>query len=341
MRNSIQLRHKMPKNINVAPRYDIWNEKYEPWLHMKRMGRLVGTGFYIPPEWYNHFRMFPPINHNFQEEKTLNPQNRGEPTQDGTDTLSAERWKLREELGQRSRSLAAEGMRYYNLFWIRKPLEEMEKQYYIYKGKGLNHDGAIRRTLQDFYSQLATRKRAGLIQSEEARLSGEFISMREAATVISALAHLQKHDMTPHQVSALATEKRQQSTGDQMLRASIEPFQRKVAKQPKPVETSPAEKADEVADSAAALSEKVASDATAAAADGGSATAEATKSVEEAEEAPPFSHAVLFEELSGGDRAVVVTTNPNDTIAKLRSQATGDTGDVEWFSGEGPSYPTS
>ncbi len=325
----------------------MWNEKYEPWRHLRNMGRLVGTGFYIPPEWYNHFRMFPPINNNFQEEKTLNPNNRSEPTQDGADTLSEERARLREELGQRSRSLAAEGMRYYNLFWVRKPLEDMERQYYVFKGSGMSHDAAIRKTLGEFYTRLAERRRAALIQSEEARLSGEFLSMREAATVIGALAHLQRHELTPQQVTLLAQRKRADVVEGDVLSARIERYAKKkevttpapdgggAPERPATPEEDPSQKQPTGEALLGAPAATPGDQPGPPEIEGGATSASLT-----------FEGAVLFDELAGGTpsegRAVVVKPNPGgDTLAKLQSRAMADTGSVEWFSASGPSYPTS
>lgn len=204
MRRTFGFLYKTPKNIGVAPRYDIWNEKYEPWEHMRRMGRLVGTGFYIPPGWYNHFRMFPPINHNFQQEKTLNPHNRSDPTSELNSSLSSKRIAIREELGRKSRLLASEGMRYYNIFWIQKPLDRMEKQYFDLERKGIRHDVALKKVLEAFYNEITAKKRVAAIQAVEAKLSGKFISMREAVVIMNVLSQLQNKQFSPHQASQLS-----------------------------------------------------------------------------------------------------------------------------------------
>ncbi|KAG5482966.1 hypothetical protein LSCM4_07175 [Leishmania orientalis] len=222
MRRSSWCLYKIPKNMGVAPRFDTWNEKYEPWEHLKRMGRLAGTGFYIPPEWYHHFRMFPPINHNFQQERTLNPHNASEPTQDDTDHLSAERVALRDELARKSRLLASEGMRYYNVFWVRKPLDRMERQYYELRRKGVAHSVAIKQVLQMFYDDLTVKKRVAAIQAEEAKLSGKYISMREATVIMGVLTQLQKEQLTPHQVTLLAKEKREKAQAGEAFAATVE-----------------------------------------------------------------------------------------------------------------------
>lgn len=222
MRRTSGWLYKIPKNMGVAPRFDTWNEKYEPWEHLKRMGRLAGTGFYIPPEWYNHFRMFPPINHNFQQERTLNPHNASEPTQDDTDHLSTERVALREELARKSRLVASEGMRYYNVFWVRKPLDRMERQYYELKRQGVPHAAAIKRVLQLFYDDLAVKKRVAAIQAEEAKLSGKYISMREATVIMGVLTQMQREQLTPHQVTLLVREQREKAQHGDAYVASVE-----------------------------------------------------------------------------------------------------------------------
>lgn len=168
------------------------------------MGRLAGTGFYIPPEWYNRFRMFPPINHNYQQEKTLNPHNQSEPTSHSV-SLDAERAQIRDELARKSRHLASEGMRYYNIFWVKKPLDRMEQDYFeLTKKKGVAHAVAIKRVLEAFYDEIAAKKRVAAIQAEEAKRSGKFISMREAVVVMSILSQIQRDQLTPHQASLLA-----------------------------------------------------------------------------------------------------------------------------------------
>lgn len=221
MRRNVITLYKTPKNMGVAPRYDQWMDKHEPWEHMKRMGRLVGTGFYIPPEWYSHFRMFPPINHNFQQEKTLNPRNNPDPTSSGTNTLSSDRVAIRQELAHRSRLLASEGMRYYNLFWVRKPLDRMEKQYMDLTRKGAQHSYAMKRVLDSFYDEITVKRRVAAIQEEEAKLSGKFISMREAIAVMAILSHVQREQLSPHQAAVLAKVQKQRSHNEMPVRATL------------------------------------------------------------------------------------------------------------------------
>lgn len=221
MRRNFSFLYKTPKNIGVAPRYDVWNEKYEPLEHMRRMGRLVGTGFYIPPEWYNHFRLFPPINHNFQPEKTLNPTNRSEPTGEMSSSLSTERMSIRNELKKKSRLLASVGSRYYNIFWIRKPLDRMEKNYFDLERKGVRHDVALTKVLQTFYDELAAKKTVLAMQAAEAKISGKFISMKEAVVVINVLSQLQNKHFSPHQASLLVKHQFRRSHNEEPFHATI------------------------------------------------------------------------------------------------------------------------
>ncbi|AAZ11266.1 uncharacterized protein TEOVI_000061200 [Trypanosoma equiperdum] len=308
MRQCVVRRYKMPKNMGVAPRFDTWNEKYEPWEHMKRMGRLVGTGFYIPPEWYNHFRMFPPINHNFQQEKTLNPHNASEPTQDDTSTLSPERVALRDELARKSRLVASEGMRYYNIFWVRKPLDTMEKEYYELKRRGVDHGEAIRKVLQGFYSGLAVKKRVAAIQAEEAKLTGRFITMREATVVLGVLAKLHKEQLTPHQVSLLAKEQGETTQSGAKLTAIVSRTQPHVNKEASSPATSEAvgSNTEEESLSADALASMLSEDG---------------------------------EQSAVGTRyQVEVKETANDSVRQLREKAEDQTGFPDWYTGESPTY---
>lgn len=310
MRSSLVLKWKVPKNLSVAPRYDVWNAKYEPWAHMKRMGKLVGTGFYIPPEWYNHFRMFPPIHHNFQQEETLNPQNASEPTQIGATTTSAERLRLRDELARKSRSVASEGMRYYNLFWIQKPLDAMERQYFRLKKSGIPHDVAVKKVLQEFYDNLAVKKRVATIQSEEAKLSGGFISMREAMTVLNVLSHLQKEQVTPHQVATLATDKLETSRSGSVLTGVVERV-----------------KATAVA-AASAATATTSTDASAASASPATSTtmsAESLSAMLQDEEAATTAASTI------SSYTVKVSPAADDNLPKLRETATDHSGVLDWF----------
>lgn len=299
MRRTLQCRYKIPKNMGVAPRFDTWNEKYEPWEHMKRMGRLAGTGFYIPPEWYNHFRMFPPIQHNFQQERTLNPQNASEPTQDDTDHLSAERFALRDELSRKSRLLASEGMRYYNIFWVEKPLDRMERRYYELKRQGVAHSIAIKQVLQGFYNEIAVKKRVAAIQAEEAKLSGKFITMREATVVMGILAQLQREQLTPHQVTLLAKEQQGLAHDGESFTAAVE---RSSQAADAPAD-APAE--GEVM-SAASLADLLSSE------------------TERESDAPAYSYKVVVEE------------TPYDSVRQLQEAATDGTGNSDWYSGASP-----
>lgn len=299
MRRSCAQLYKIPKNTGVAPRFDTWNEKYEPWEHMKRMGRLAGTGFYIPPEWYNHFRMFPPINHNFQQEKTLNPQNQSEPTQDDTDHLSGERMALRDELARKSRLVASEGMRYYNIFWVRKPLDRMERQYYELKKKGVAHSVAIKKVLESFYDELTVKKRVAAIQAEEAKLSGKFISMREATVIMGVLTQLQKEQLTPHQVTLLAKERREAAYNGDAVEATVE---RTVA--------------------------------TAADADGADAAGEAM-SADSLADLLSGDADVESDEPAASYKVHIHDTR-HDSVRQLQEAATDGTGNADWYTGASP-----
>ena len=189
MRSTCVLFRRHEKNKGVAPRWDIWQNKYDAWVHLKRMSKLAGTGYYIPPNWYQHFRMFPPISHNFHEERTLNPYANSEPTQLDME-LDEGRQKLRQELGMKSRSLAAAGNRYFSQFWIQKPLDTMERKYYdLTSNKKLSHREAVDMLLKEHQKERQTRRRVQLIQAEQAKQSGKYITMREATALMSLLHH--------------------------------------------------------------------------------------------------------------------------------------------------------
>lgn len=207
--------HMMPRNQGVGPKYDTWSDKYDPWQHLRRMAKLVGTGMYIPPNWYSHFRMFPPITHAFKEEKTLNPYTVEEVTQEQFNTLSEDRRFVREELAKRSRTLASTGMRYFNIFWAEKPLDDAERQYYVLrKANGLSHEEALKKVLTEFYEKQALRRRSHMIQSEEAQMTGKFLTMREAMSIVQLLGDAQRLGLAPHQFSEIAqrTHERASST---------------------------------------------------------------------------------------------------------------------------------
>ena len=274
---------KMPKNLAMAPDFESWNGKYEPWAHLRAMGRLVGTGFYIPPEWYNHFRMFPPQS-SFHEEQTLNPHNEGDATQVRSE-LDETRAAVRAELGRRSRTLASEGMRYYNLFWIKKPIDEMERKYFKLTSNGASHENALKMALEEYQQQMATKKRVSAIQAEEAKLSGNFITMREASAVVGALSHMRANRFAPHHASVLSSDMRAQAALDSPL-------------------------------------------------DVGSKWTEGTKTPEAPSD--DLTSESLFSFMDeDGEGSVSVTTTPTkyDRVATLKEQATGGTGDADWYSG--------
>lgn len=305
MRRSFILLYKTPKNMGVAPRYDLWNEKYEPWEHMKRMGRLVGTGFYIPPEWYNHFRMFPPVNHNFQQEKTLNPQNHSEATNDPllSSSLTPERVAVRDELARKSRLLASEGMRYYNIFWVQKPLDRMEQHYLEMRRKGVQHSVAIKKVLEKFYDEITAKKRVAAIQAEEAKLSGKFISMREAVVVMNILAQLQKEQFSPHQASLLANVQRERSHNEKAFYATME--------EQVPSSSGSRNSSSPSGSSSAAVSPDALADMLSD--DGGSARAE-----------------------SGSGMRITVHASNAESIQGLQDAATDYTGSPDWYTGASP-----
>ncbi|CUI14568.1 Hypothetical protein, putative [Bodo saltans] len=325
MRRNGVLLWKVPKNRSVAPQFDVWNEKYEPWAHMKRMGKIVGTGFYIPPEWYNHFRMFPPMHHNFQQEKTLNPQNASEPTQDDRTSISAERLKLRDELARKSRALATEGMRYYNLFWVQKPLDAMERQYFRLQKQGVPHNVAIKKVLQEFYDSLAVKQRVAHIQSEEAKLSGGFITMREATTVLAVLAQLQKEQLTPHQVATLAADRHREVQSGDIVQGTAETVVAAAAT-PAAAPTATTDAAPSTTDVATSAKADDATAVDASATEAMNAAALSAMLDDEAGSSAPTS-----------SLKVTVKDSPSDSLPKLRQTATDETGDFEWF-GMGVSY---
>lgn len=300
LRVSPWLAFRLPKNMGVAPRHDLWREKYDAWAYLRRMGRIVGTGFYIPPEWYNHFRMFPPIQHNFLEEKTLNPHNDSEPTQSQQDHVAASRRAIRDELAKQSRSLASDGMRYFNMFWVEKSLDKAERQYYNNKRRGFNHEEAIKAALEEYYSEMATKARVHLIQSEEAKVSGNFITMREAGAVLNVLTHIQSARLAPHQYGELADSIRSTANDDRLKKATIIDTSKEPAAAPL---APPAEKdavGGETADgsAAAALHDTLASDNT-----------------------------VCIEDVNA------------DSVPRLRETATDNTGIAGWYHGASPMYP--
>jgi hypothetical protein len=197
--------------MGVGPDYDVWWKKYDAWNALNRMRRLVGTGFYIPPEWYNHFRLFPPPHNTPMEEQTQNPQAHTEHQKGPYE--SASRMELRDALAKQSRGAASAGNRYMNLFWVTKPLDEMERSYYRYCADlGLSHEEAIQRVVREYHSREAVRMRVQAIQQEEAKLSGKFLTMREGTAVIHALAHVHGGQLAPHEFAALATGLRNHNT---------------------------------------------------------------------------------------------------------------------------------
>eukprot|EP00759_Apiculatamorpha_spiralis_P053513 PhF_6_TR6228/c1_g1_i1/m.9403 len=237
LRRSIPSYRKKPRNSNVAPQYDDWWKKYDAWTVMNRMSKLVGTGFYIPPEWYQHFRMFPPPHNMAREEQThnhmANPQNQKSPYANET------RMQVRQALAQHSRSAASAGNRYANLFWVMKPLDEMERSYYRYVSEfGYRHEEAVEKVVNEYYAKEATRTRVHSLHQEEARLSGKFITMKEGLAVIQALAHIQSSQMAPHEFAQMANRIEDYNTKQSSSRVvNTVTYETKTEKQP---ETTPA-----------------------------------------------------------------------------------------------------
>lgn len=242
--------YKNPRNQHVAPEHDKWHAKHEAWVQLKRMSKLAGTGYYIPPAWYQHFRMFPPVHHNFNQAETENPHNAAEQTQVAGDKLHedhAQRAALRTELARHSRSAASAGNRYLNQFWVRKPIDDMEREYYsLTKTHGVAHDEAIRRVIRQYHKKQAVRARVHTIQAEEARQTGKFITMREALSVMNLLQGIQSATLATHQYAEIADEARTRYSEDPMVEAAV--TQRRVARaKPEPVAA-----ADETSGAAAA-----------------------------------------------------------------------------------------
>eukprot|EP00744_Colponema_vietnamica_P021328 GILI01030443.1.p1 GENE.GILI01030443.1~~GILI01030443.1.p1 ORF type:complete len:282 (-),score=38.03 GILI01030443.1:46-801(-) len=250
--------------------------------------------------------MFPPISNNFLEEQTMNPHNQSEPTQIRTE-LDGTRAAVREELGKRSRALASEGMRYYNIFWVQKPLDEMERKYYQLKESGIGHDDAIRAALEMFHTRLSGKKRVAAIQAEEAKLSGNFITMREASSVLSALVHLEKKRATPHH--------------------AVELVERKAAL---------ASEAPLKIGTARWVQNRTVTLAAAVDADGDSEATPPT-AVAEGDADGLFS----FLEDSSGKMVVDTSDTPSESVAALREQATNRTGSSAWYGGSSPQYTVS
>lgn len=297
MRTTFISRHMMSRNAGVAPKFDTWSDKYDAWRYMRRMSKLVGTGFYIAPNWYHHFRMFPPQSHSFKQEHTENPYAVEEPTQEQFDSVDSDRRALRDELARRSRSLASAGMRYFNIFWVKKPLDDAERRYFALRrgNAGLGHDDAMKQVLSEFYQKQALRRRSHMIQAEEAQMTGKFLTMREAMSVVQLLGDAQKMSLAPHQFAELAQSARSRtSNGETTVGAS-----RTVAQQ------SDANKRGETM-SAEALHAMLSGSGDASAQD--SAAGRTTMST-----------------------TVVVEDAESDSVSSLKNISTGSTGSVDWF----------
>lgn len=308
-RSTVTVRHLMPRNAGVAPKFDTWSDKYDAWRHMRRMGKLVGTGFYIAPNWYHHFRMFPPHTHHFKEEKTMNPHAVEEPTQEQFDSVTADRRALRDELARRSRTLASAGMRYFNIFWVKKPLDDAERRYHsLRRSTGLGHDDALKQVLAEFYQKQALRRRSHMIQAEEAQMTGKFLTMREAMSVVQLLSDAQKLSLAPHQFAEIAQSTRARAASGETATASVQAQQDAAARRKK---------------GAGNLSPEQLHAMLAGSDDAGAAGAESE------------------EGKAGSGSGVVVEDAESDSAVSLKNLATGSTGDAGWLdSAEGAHAPT-
>ena len=335
------LHFKLPRNLSVAPRYDIWNQKYEAWALLRRMGKLAATGFYIPPDWYYHFRMFPPISHNFQEEQTLNPYNDSEPTQSEFATESSRR-ALRDELARHSRGAATEGNRYMSLYWVQRPIDQMERRYWHYtRALGFHHELAIKKVIQEYHEEKGTRRRAAMIQSEEALLSGKFVTMREAMSVLEVLKQAQTSQLAPHQYTMLAA-KANKSVQEGAPFEAATVVKRTSSNQRQQVPT-PAEAPTPATLAVAPSAGTVALPTDAVGAAKSSApTTTPTSPAAVAAESPMVGNASALHDLLLGDvveeHAVEAVPNPSDTIAALKEVAMDHTGDAGWYTGFSPVY---
>ena len=204
LRLTCRSRMKHPRNTDVGPEYDRWFEKYDSWAAFNKMRKLAGTGFYVPPDWYQHFRMFPPPHNLAREEHTLNPQAH-DPHIKTEFEKNEDRHNLRDALGRASRSAASAGNRYMNIFWIQKPLDEMERSYYSYTSEnGMTHEEAFKRVVDEYYAKQAVRMRVRQIQREEVALSGKCLSMKEGIALIHTLSTLQKQQLPPQELASLS-----------------------------------------------------------------------------------------------------------------------------------------
>ena len=325
--------HMMPRNRGMAPRWDAWSDKYDPWSHLRRMAKLVGTGFYIPPNWYNHFRMFPPIQHSFKEEKTLNPQTVEELTQEQFNTISDERKMVREELAKKSRTLASSGMRYYNIFWVEKPLDDAERQYYVLrKSNGLSHEEAIKKVLADFYEKQALRRRAHMIQSEEAQMTGKFLTMREAMSVVQLLGDAQRLGLAPHQFSEIASRTKARSSGSSNSSSVSSSFEDQHFDSAANSTMDTRVEKELVTESS--TSSSISADSLHDLLSGSGSEDATTKKTTNVQSTQPRSKIV--------DR-IVVSDSSSDSIDGLKNLATSSTGKTDWLDeaeGHSPKYNT-
>jgi hypothetical protein len=309
---------KLPRNLHVAPEYDTWQQKHEAWGHLRKMSKLAGTGYYIPPAWYQHFRMFPPISTNFRQEKTLNPQNASEPTQMERNQLHDDyekRTRLRLELGSHARSAAATGNRYLNQFWVKKPIDEMEREYYrLTRSSSFSHREAVQFVVRQYHEKKAVQTRVHQIQSEEAKLTGKFITMREAMSVMSLLNTVQSQRLATHQYAEMAREVEAMYVEDPLLQAKVS--QRRVEKKStEPKETPPGEPATSDTTSTPAADGTAKSDVVVAAAEAttGTPSEPSAKAVKVFDDAGDDDGMAIIED-------IVVNSTLGDSLPKLREK---------------------
>lgn len=337
--------HRVPRNLSVAPRFDTWNEKYEAWPLLRKMGKLAGTGFYIPPEWYYHFRMFPPISNNFTEERTLNPHNDAEPTQSEI-MLDATREKLRDELSRQSRGAATEGSRYFNLYWVKKPLDQMERRYwYFTRTMGFEHETSIKRVVQEYHEEKAVRRRTAMIQAEEAKLTGKFITMTEAMTVLQLLRQAQTTQLAPHQYSQLAQQTARQIEEEEPYTVETRVVTKLAPRQPAPTAAPPpaAAAASDAAATSSATGTAAPNATSATTAPTDAATPPPSSSSTAAASSSSSATVQSLHDLLGAetvDETVVEAVQTKaDNVKKLREEAMDAAGTTQWYKGHTPFYP--
>jgi hypothetical protein len=346
MRRTALLSVRLPREMGLAPEHAKWRQEYEPWKHLRRTANLAGTGFYIPPEWYQHFRMFPPVQNQFLEEQTLNPYNDSEQTQPAADQKDALRNEIRKELGMHSRSMAAEGNRYFNIFWVEKSMDKAERSYHLYKGRGYTHTEAIRKALEEYYEEQTLKKRAHIIQCEEAKLSGKFLTMREASSMLTALSRMTTLTLAPHEFSVLAGETAEAVATTPVKRGRSRTIPRAVEIKSSPATadattdgsttTAAAPGAEPVPSPAAADQAVAPTEAPAA-----DATAPATSPANTANDLSAFDLADILEQDASQVTVVEAVETAGESLPKLRERSLGGVGHSGWYKGPSPTFTGS